>query len=85
VKGGEQVFYKVVEKRIVKGALTGRVIESYVEATEADLAEAGYVKREKVDVYYDGLCIRCCGCESILEDDINYCHGCGSELVWEGE
>jgi NADH pyrophosphatase NudC (nudix superfamily) len=57
-------------------------MHAYREATEKDFRNAGYVKREKVGVYYDGLFIRCRNCESILNDNdgTDYCAGCGSEL-----
>jgi hypothetical protein len=73
---------------------SGIVENELVEATEADLAEAGYVKREKVKLIFCKRelplwgekidAYKCSGCGNWVIGVVLYCPGCGSELVWEG-
>jgi predicted RNA-binding Zn-ribbon protein involved in translation (DUF1610 family) len=89
----KQVFYKNVIKSIMANDYSA-TIEEYVEATEADLAEAGYVKREKVKLLFCKRelplwgekidAYKCSGCGNWVIGVVLYCPGCGSELVWEG-
>jgi hypothetical protein len=85
----KQVFYKKVIKSIMANDYFA-TIEECVEATEADLAEAGYVKREKVrpraeiidDIVFG---FDCPVCSKGLNSGDLFCRCCGAELDWEGE
>lgn len=60
----------------------------YVPATPADLREAGYVKREKIEPnrykHDNKIDHSCPNCREYLGRAWICCPGCGSEIIWKG-
>ena len=54
--------------------------EPYVKATPADLNNAGYYRRDKVEPIQKGISFHC-KCHALIYNYYNFCHHCGAEIA----